>query len=66
MAFVDWVPMPGGPEEAYQSVMDNLHNGALILLHAVSKDNTEALDRILKDIKAQGYTFKTLDDLVAG
>ena len=63
---MDWVPMPGGPEEAYQSVMDNLHNGALILLHAVSKDNTEALDRILKDIKAQGYTFKTLDDLVAG
>ena len=65
MAFVDWVPMPGGPEEAYQSVMDNLHNGALILLHAVSKDNTEAIDRILKDIKARGYTFKTLDDLVA-
>ncbi len=65
MAFVDWVPMPGGPEEAYQSVMDNLHNGALILLHAVSKDNTEAMDRILKDIKARGYTFKTLDDLVA-
>lgn len=63
MAFVDWVPMPGGPEEAYRSVMDNLHNGAVILLHAVSRDNTEALDRILKDIKAQGYTFKTLDDL---
>lgn len=64
MALVDWVPMPGGPQEAYQSVMDNLHNGALILLHAVSKDNTEAMDRMLKDIKAQGYTFKTLDDLV--
>ncbi|TEB08001.1 Peptidoglycan-N-acetylmuramic acid deacetylase PdaA precursor [Pelotomaculum schinkii] len=63
MAFVDWVPMPGGPDEAYQSVMDNLHNGALILLHAVSKDNTEALDKILKDTKAQGYSFKTLDDL---
>lgn len=64
MALVDWVPMPGGPQEAYQSVMGNLHNGALILLHAVSKDNTEAMDRILKDIKARGYTFKTLDDLV--
>jgi peptidoglycan-N-acetylmuramic acid deacetylase len=63
MAFVDWVPMPGGPDEAYQSVMNNLHNGALVLLHAVSKDNTEALDKILKDTKAQGYTFKTLDDL---
>ncbi|MDQ0287621.1 peptidoglycan-N-acetylmuramic acid deacetylase [Desulfofundulus luciae] len=64
LALVDWVPMPGGPQEAYQSVMDNLHNGAVILLHAVSRDNTEALDRILKDARAQGYTFKTLDDLV--
>lgn len=64
LALKDWVPMPGGPEEAYQSVMDNLHNGALILLHAVSKDDTEVMDRILKDTKAQGYTFKTLDDLV--
>lgn len=63
MAMVDWVPMPGGPEEAYRGVMDNLHNGALILLHAVSKDNAMALDRIIKDIKTQGYTFKTLDDL---
>ncbi|SHJ05796.1 delta-lactam-biosynthetic de-N-acetylase [Desulfofundulus thermosubterraneus] len=65
LALVDWIPMPGGPQEAYQSVMDNLHNGAVILLHAVSRDNTEALDRILKDARAQGYTFKTLDDLVA-
>lgn len=66
LAMVDWVPMPGGPQEAYQTVMDNLHNGAVILLHAVSRDNAEALDRIIKDAKAQGYTFKTLDDLVSG
>lgn len=64
MASVDWVPMAGGPEEAYQSVIKNTHNGALLLLHAVSKDNTEAMDRILKGIKEQGYTFATLDDLV--
>jgi len=64
LALADWVPLPGGPEEAYRSVMDNLHNGAVILLHAVSKDDTEVMDRILKDAKAQGYTFKTLDDLV--
>ncbi|WP_027718598.1 delta-lactam-biosynthetic de-N-acetylase [Desulfovirgula thermocuniculi] len=65
LAMVDWVPMPGGPQEAYQTVMDNLHNGAVILLHAVSRDNAEALDRIIRDAKAQGYTFKTLDDLVS-
>jgi len=64
LAMVDWIPMPGGSQEAYQTVMDNLHNGTLILLHAVSKDDTEALDRILKDTKTQGYSFKTLDDLV--
>jgi peptidoglycan-N-acetylmuramic acid deacetylase len=44
--------------------MDNTHNGALILLHAVSKDNTEAMDKILKGIKAQGYRFGTLDEMV--
>lgn len=64
MASVDWLPMAGGPEEAYQAVIKNTHNGALLLLHAVSKDNTEAMDRILKGIKEQGYTFATLDDLV--
>ena len=65
-AMVDWVPLPGGAQEAHQTVMDNLHNGALLLLHAVSKDNAEAMDKMLKDIKAQGYSFGTLDDLVRG
>lgn len=64
IALKDWVPMPGGPPEAYQTIMERLHNGALILLHAVSNDVTEVLDQIIKDAKAQGYTFKTLDDLV--
>jgi len=50
-----------GADYAYKMVMDKLHNGAVILLHAVSSDNTQALDRILKDIKAQGYEFRLLD-----
>lgn len=66
LALVDWVPIPGGPEEAYRSVTGHLHNGAVILLHAVSSEVTEALDRTIKDAKAQGYTFKTLDDLTIG
>jgi peptidoglycan-N-acetylmuramic acid deacetylase len=41
--------------------MDNLHNGAVILLHAVSKDNAEALDKIIKEIKAQGYSISSFD-----
>ncbi len=64
MAAVDWVPMPGGAQQAYEAVINYTHNGAVALMHAVSKDNAEAMDRILKEIKAQGYTFMTLDDLV--
>lgn len=63
LAMADWQPLPGGPEESYNTVIKRLHPGAVILLHAVSKDDTLALDRIIKDIKAQGYVFKTLDDI---
>jgi len=63
LALADWKPLPGGPDESYNTVMARIHPGAVILLHAVSKDDTMALDRILKDIKAQGYVFKTLDDI---
>lgn len=52
-----------GTDYAYKMIMDNLHNGEVMLLHAVSKDNTEVLDKILKDIKAQGYEFKSLSEL---
>lgn len=50
-----------GADYAYKKVMDNLHNGAVLLLHAVSKDNAEALDKIIKDAKALGYTFSPFD-----
>ncbi len=50
-----------GADYAYSKVMDNLHNGEVLLLHAVSKDNTEALDRIIKDIIAKGYGILQLD-----
>lgn len=63
LALADWQPLPGGPEESYNTVMKYLHPGAVILLHAVSKDDTEALDRILKDIKKQGYVFKSIEQL---
>ena len=33
-----------------------------MLLHAVSKDNANVLDRIIKDLKNEGYVFKSLDE----
>ncbi|GEM_PF-450434 len=63
-AIADWIPLPGGSQEAHQTLMDNLHNGVLVLLHTVTKDNLNSLDQSITEIKSQGYTFKTLDDLV--
>lgn len=44
--------------DAQKILSDNLHNGAIILLHAISKTNTEVLDAFIKDAKTQGYTFE--------
>lgn len=53
-----------GPEYAYKKVISNLHNGEIILLHAVSKDNADALDMIIKGARARGYEFGNVEDLV--
>ncbi|MCL4440081.1 MAG: polysaccharide deacetylase family protein [Firmicutes bacterium] len=64
LAYRDWeVDKQPGREAALSAVMDNLHPGAVILLHAVSQSNTEALDDIIKGIKAKGYSFAALNQL---
>lgn len=52
-----------GPEYAYKKVMSNLHNGEIMLLHAVSKDNADALDMIIKGARASGYEFGDVETL---
>ncbi|WP_261306241.1 delta-lactam-biosynthetic de-N-acetylase [Paenibacillus andongensis] len=64
VAYRDWEPKhQKGWEYAYKNVMAQLHPGAVILLHSVSKDNTEALARIIDDAKSKGYQFKSLDEM---
>lgn len=63
-AYDDWYRDKNrGAQYAYDIVMRNLHNGAVILLHAVSKDNADALDMIIKGIKEKGYSIGTLNDI---
>ncbi len=65
LAYDDWYrDKIRGPDYAYQKVMSNLHNGAVILLHAVSKDNADALDRIIRDAIAKGYRFGDINELL--
>ncbi|MFZ1946207.1 MAG: polysaccharide deacetylase family protein [bacterium] len=63
LGYKDWEPMPGGSDESYRILMSRLHPGAVILLHAISKDNAEALQRMIQGIKAGGYAFGSLDEL---
>lgn len=51
-----------GTEYAKKIILDNLHNGEIMLLHGNSKDNANILDSIIKEAKAEGYEFKSLDE----
>lgn len=63
-AYRDWdIKKQKGADYAYNSTVPYLHNGAILLLHAVSSDNAEALERIINTAKEQGYVFKSLDNL---
>ena len=65
-AYQDWdTENQPGVQAAYDMVMNHYHNGCIMLLHAVSQSNTEALDQMLKSLKAQGYVFMSLDQLPA-
>lgn len=64
IAYRDWeTNNQRGADLAYNHIIDNLHNGAIILMHTVSKDNLEALPRIIDGIREKGYEIKNLDHL---
>jgi peptidoglycan-N-acetylmuramic acid deacetylase len=65
LAFVDWhTDRQKGWEYAYDQIMSQIHPGAVILLHTVSRDNAEALAKVIDDLQDEGYEFRTLDDLM--
>lgn len=62
-AYKDWeVKNQKGTDYAYSQIMDGVHDGAILLLHAVSEDNANVLDRVIKDLKSQGYRFLPLTE----
>ncbi len=64
LAYKDWLvdEQPTTEEAIYQGTF-YAHNGCIMLLHAVSKANTDALPDIIDNLRKSGYTFKTLDNL---
>jgi delta-lactam-biosynthetic de-N-acetylase len=63
-AYKDWVTNEQpGKQTAYNNILNYSHNGCIMLLHAVSKSNTEALDSAIKALKVEGYRFESLENL---
>lgn len=65
VAFKDWeTDNQKGWEYAYHSVLNQVHPGAVILLHSVSQDNADALSHLIDELRKRGYQFGTLNDLM--
>lgn len=63
-AYRDWeVDNQKGKDYALEVVMANYHPGAVLLLHAVSRDNAAALPEIIEGLRGQGYEFLPLSSL---
>lgn len=65
LAYVDWnKDVYNGNNYSYNQVMKKIHNGAIILMHTVSKDNAEDMSKIINKLKNDGYIFKTIDNVI--
>lgn len=64
-AYVDWEEnKQPSHEDAMDKIINNLHNGEIMLLHATSKTNSEIMDDMIKKIYEEGYEIKSIEDFV--
>ncbi|MDR0406174.1 MAG: polysaccharide deacetylase family protein [Clostridiales bacterium] len=62
-AYVDWTGNGNSAKNALTQVTKYLHDGCIILLHAVSRENADALGDIINSARDMGYTFAGLEEL---
>ena len=63
-AYADWdhkAQMSEGA--ALKKILDNLHNGEIMLLHPTSETNARIMKKLIVELKNRGYRFATLDEL---
>ena len=61
IAHVDWKK---SNDSSFDNVANNLHDGAIILLHTVNEDNYKNLPKIIEFIREKGYEFSTVDKIL--
>lgn len=66
LAHVDWyVDRQPSREEALTKLTERIHPGAIVLLHSTSQTNAAILEELITRWRDMGYTFASLDTLVA-
>ena len=61
-AYDDWnTSNQGRSEYGKKKLLDNLHNGSVILLHSTSEDNMILLEDFIKEARGLGFEFESLD-----
>ena len=63
-AYRDWLTddQPD-PQAAREKIIGQLHDGSVILLHAVSATNVQILPGLIDEIRSRGYDFALLDEI---
>lgn len=57
-AYVDWdTNAQPDPNEAFDTIVGRCHPGAILLLHAVSRTNTEILGNVIDKLREDHYVF---------
>lgn len=59
---IDWKNISAQNE--YDRVMKRVKNGSIILYHNNGKYSDKSMEMVIKELKKQGYTFVTIDELV--
>lgn len=63
-AYADWDNgKQMSAEKAKKKILDNIHNGEVMLLHPTSKTNADIIASVIRELKEEGYRFGSLDEL---
>ena len=63
-AYADWDNNKQMSEdEALKKILDNIHNGEIMLLHPTGETNAKIMRTLIRTLKEQGYSFATLDKI---
>ncbi len=53
------------PSDALEKILNGVHNGEVLLLHPTSATNAEIMPALIRELRARGFRFGTLDELTA-